>query len=469
MDSSLSNTLSPAGASHSTQNPPKKSMKEMTKKERRELQERQRAEKAAQKAANTPEGAGNKTKKAATTSTTGGGGASTSNVTSTGGSGAGGSSAKTTASSATAAAATGTGTGTTKSKRNALDQEYPSLVAHLNVAKGSTNKADKDVHPAILALGLAYAEHRICGSNARCVALLGALKKVIRDYQTPPNMHISRHLQTYLSPQINFLVSMRPLSVSMGNAIRYLKYEISILDVDTSDEESKKHIIGRIDAFINERILRADEEIVEHAVRKIHDGDVILTYARSSAVQQVLLAAKESGIQFKVIVVDSRPLLEGKRLVSALNNAGIECTYSWLNGLSIAMEKASATKVFLGAHAMLSNGAMLSRAGTASMALAANERRVPVLVCCETYKFTDRVQMDSFVWNELGKLQSMIMIMYIVEYTRRSPLQAVADNPRLKLLSMTYDVTPPSLMNLIVTDIGMIPCESVSMVLREYK
>jgi translation initiation factor eIF-2B subunit delta len=50
-----------------------------------------------------------------------------------------------------------------------------------------------------------------------------------------------------------------------------------------------------------------------------------------------------------------------------------------------------------------------------------------------------------------------------------SPLQAVADNPRLKLLSMTYDVTPPSLMNLIVTDIGMIPCESVSMVLREYK
>jgi translation initiation factor eIF-2B subunit delta len=52
---------------------------------------------------------------------------------------------------------------------------------------------------------------------------------------------------------------------------------------------------------------------------------------------------------------------------------------------------------------MLSNGAMLSRAGTASVALAANEQRVPVLVCCETYKFTDRVQMDSFVWNELGK------------------------------------------------------------------
>ena len=28
---------------------------------------------------------------------------------------------------------------------------------------------------------------------------------------------------------------------------------------------------------------------------------------------------------------------------------------------------------------------------------------VPVLVCCETYKFSERVQTDSFVFNELGR------------------------------------------------------------------
>lgn len=165
-------------------------------------------------------------------------------------------------------------------RRNPLDGDYPSLLAHLSVAKGSTDKAERDVHPAILALGLAYAEHRICGSNARCVALLGAFKRVIRDYQTPPKMHISRHLVSHLSLQISYLVSMRPMSVSMGNAIRYLKYEIPMLDVEMSDEEAKAHIIGRIDSFINERILRADEEIVEHALKKIQDGDVILTFAR---------------------------------------------------------------------------------------------------------------------------------------------------------------------------------------------
>lgn len=44
----------------------------------------------------------------------------------------------------------------------------------------------------------------------------------------------------------------------------------------------------------------------------------------------------------------------------------------------------------------------------AMMAYASN---VPVLVCCETYKFYDRVQTDSFVSNELSKLnQSQISL-----------------------------------------------------------
>jgi len=58
--------------------------------------------------------------------------------------------------------------------------------------------------------------------------------------------------------------------------------------------------------------------------------------------------------------------------------------------------------VLLGAHAIFSNGAVMSRVGTAAVAMAASANKVPVMVCCETYKFTDRVQLDSFVYNELG-------------------------------------------------------------------
>ena len=45
----------------------------------------------------------------------------------------------------------------------------------------------------------------------------------------------------------------------------------------------------------------------------------------------------------------------------------------------------------------------MSRIGTATISLIAKSYNVPVLVCCETYKFSERVQADAFVSNELGK------------------------------------------------------------------
>lgn len=41
--------------------------------------------------------------------------------------------------------------------------------------------------------------------------------------------------------------------------------------------------------------------------------------------------------------------------------------------------------------------------GTSMVAMAAKARGVPVMVCCEAYKFCERVQADSFVNNEIGK------------------------------------------------------------------
>lgn len=58
----------------------------------------------------------------------------------------------------------------------------------------------------------------------------------------------------------------------------------------------------------------------------------------------------------------------------------------------------------MGAHALLANGYVMSRAGTAQIALIAKSYNVPVLVCCETHKFSERVQTDAFVYNEIGKL-----------------------------------------------------------------
>lgn len=48
----------------------------------------------------------------------------------------------------------------------------------------------------------------------------------MQDYKTPEGKVLSRDLASQLNTAIQFLVECRPLSVSMGNAIKFLKLQV---------------------------------------------------------------------------------------------------------------------------------------------------------------------------------------------------------------------------------------------------
>jgi len=151
--------------------------------------------------------------------------------------------------------------------------------SRLNVGFSSTG----EIHSAILEFGLKIASGEIIGSNARCVGMLLAFKKVISDFHSPDD---SLYRDFDIKPLVQFLVNCRPLSISMGNAINYLKVVISETKKMNSSE-AKNYLIEMIDKFINERVLIADEAISSAAESKISDGDVILTYSRFFYFQQI--------------------------------------------------------------------------------------------------------------------------------------------------------------------------------------
>ncbi|KAL9933778.1 hypothetical protein V8E36_007436 [Tilletia maclaganii] len=262
------------------------------------------------------------------------------------------------------------------------------------------------IHPSVAALCTLLSTHSLVGANARAMAVLAALRDFIRDYTTPPDAVLQRDLLTRISPQIGELVEARPLGTSAGHAIRYLKHEISLTPVDIDEEEAKENLLSCIDHFIRDRILYAGRVIQQHASSKIREGDVVLTYARSSVVEHTLHAAWDAGKRFEVIVVDSRPLLEGQRLLASLTARSIPTTYAHLTSLPSLIPRTSL--VLLGTAALLANGALYARAGTASCAMAAHAQGVPVIVCAETYKFSDRVQLDGVVVNELGEPNALL-------------------------------------------------------------
>ncbi len=147
----------------------------------------------------------------------------------------------------------------------------------------------------------------------------------------------------------------------------------------------------------------------------------------------------------------------GKALLKVFVAVGIPCSYCLLPSLPAAIPRA--TKVLLGAAAMLSDGALYSRAGTAMVAMLAKENRIPVIACCEGYKFGDKVVLDAVTGNEKGRSEVMLgckghpqLIRGVAGHV--DELRAQSTLPTLSRINLMYDLTPPSLITMVCTEVG---------------
>ena len=82
---------------------------------------------------------------------------------------------------------------------------------------------------------------------------------VVREYTTPPKKTLSRDLTVRVNHIVQFLIDCRPMSVSMGNAIRWLKLQIAATtQLALPESEVKATLVEDIDNFIQEKIIFAD-------------------------------------------------------------------------------------------------------------------------------------------------------------------------------------------------------------------
>lgn len=231
---------------------------------------------------------------------------------------------------------------------------------------------------------------------------------------------------------------------SMGNAIRWLKLQVSKIDPDVPDVEAKKELCASIDAFIQERINFADVVISEKAASYINNADVVLVYGRNTLVERSLLHAHlVCGIKFDVIVVDDPYERQGQTLAKVLTAEGLKVSYSGDFG-ALQFHVQRADKIFFGAEGMFSNGALYSRCGTSDLAIAAKDLGKPVYALCETINITDRVSTDSLTYNEID------------------PERCSGSSFRL-----LYDTTLSQHLSAVVTEISSAQPTSVSYLLRK--
>lgn len=176
--------------------------------------------------------------------------------------------------------------------------------------------------------------------------------------------------------------------------------------MELNESEAKAVILEQLKTFIEERIQFAGDSIAKCVSSIIRDKDVLMTFGSSPLLRKIIAHAAKTK-SFQVVVVDTRPLQDGLLTIASLPE-NVRCIYVPLSGASHAMK--SVTRVILGASSLMSNGAMLAPAGSAMIASLAKARQIPVIVTAESYKFTEKVQLDSIVFNELGSAAEVAVL-----------------------------------------------------------
>jgi translation initiation factor eIF-2B subunit alpha len=159
-------------------------------------------------------------------------------------------------------------------------------------------------------------------------------------------------------------------------------------------EEMRQHLLANGRLFA-QRARAARASIAERAAAHAAPGRVVLTAGGSRAVRDALLRAAaqqrtESGrVGFRVVYVAdlSGFAKESAGMVAALRDAGIPVAEVGWPGVEHVMEATRVDRVLVGAESVTHDGHVVSRLGTAQLAVLAKSRGVQFIVLAELHKF----------------------------------------------------------------------------------
>jgi ribose 1,5-bisphosphate isomerase len=249
------------------------------------------------------------------------------------------------------------------------------------------------------------------------------------------------------------VINTRPTAVSLPNGIRYVSKRVKDeLKRNPTLEELKDAVKKSTDEFIvNSQ--KAVERIGEIGSKRIKKGDVLLTHCNSSAALSVILNAAKQNKDIRVFATETRPKFQGHITCKILRDAGIDVTLIIDDAVRLYMNKIDTAIV--GADAISSNGALVNKIGTSTVALVAKESRTLFFVAAETYKFSSETMVGELIEIEERDIDEVI---------DREELEKIG-NP--KVLNPAFDVTPPQYIDLIITEKGIIPPQAAFTILQE--
>lgn len=221
-----------------------------------------------------------------------------------------------------------------------------------------------------------------------------------------------------------------------------------------------KDVRGLRNAVVREAKRIAEEDVEtnkrmgEYGASLIKNGDVVLTHCNTGALAAVdygtalgaVRSAWAQGKRIKVIATETRPRLQGSRLTAwELKRKGVPVTVIIDSMAGEVMRRRMVDLVMVGADRITSNGDVVNKVGTYTLAVLAKEHGIPFYSVAPTTTIDlitpsgDQVKIEHRDPRE---------VMFVGK-TRLVPKGVAVLNP-------AFDVTPARLVTAIVTERGIV-------------
>uniref|UniRef100_A0A8C5BB11 Translation initiation factor eIF2B subunit alpha n=1 Tax=Gadus morhua TaxID=8049 RepID=A0A8C5BB11_GADMO len=220
-----------------------------------------------------------------------------------------------------------------------------------------------------------------------------------------------------------------------------LEHQVKCTRKDLS--QCKKVMEERGELFL-QKISMSRAKVAKLCHTFIKDGAKILTHSYSRVVLRVLEKAAAEKKRFSVYVTESQPDAAGEQMAAALRKLDVPVTVVLDAAVGAVVEKVDL--VIVGAEGVVESGGIINKIGTYQMAVCSKAHNKLFYVVAESFKFVRLYPLNQQDVPDKFKYKAD---------TLRSSQSLSEEHP-------VIDYTPPSLITLLFTDLGVLTPSAVS-------
>jgi ribose 1,5-bisphosphate isomerase len=280
--------------------------------------------------------------------------------------------------------------------------------------------------------------------GARNVAI--AAIKALEALATETTAKTRKEFMKELTEAREVLFASRSTEPLMRNAVRWIISQVE--NTGSEEVDALAEAVASSSSLFLKNLEASKECIAEIGAKRIRDSMVVFTHCHSSTVTHILRKAKEDGKTFEVVCTETRPVFQGRITAKELLSLGVKTTFIVDSAARSFMRNADL--VLVGADAITSEGNVINKIGTGTIALLAHEARKPFYVVAELLKFDPATVCGDYE-----------------EIEERNPDEVWQDPPeKLVIRNPAFDVTRRDFIHGVICEEGIIPPHAVSEVIH---